>query len=214
MKPIFLTIILLTSSFSFCQNKKEILSDIHNKYQVIKELMSKDALRQYNTGYTFNISYKKSPLTFYYNGNELKYIEHIYTWGHTTYKDEFYVWDDQLFFQYTTQVIRYKDYRKKGVIKSDVKNITLTLEDRFYFKNRKAIKCQFKSFQNHNDSIKITTHRVRNITTECDLAENVLEKFDILKKLQAKEVESAKELPKSISKTYQPNLNHTAFQQN
>ena len=65
--------------------------------------------------------------------------------GHSTYRNEFYIWDDQLFFQYTTQIIRYKDYSKKGKIKSLIKDITLTLEDRFYFKDKKAIKCQIKS---------------------------------------------------------------------
>ncbi len=214
MKPVLVVITLLTTLFSLAQDKDEILSDIENKYQVINEFMSTDALRQYHTEYKYSDTSKKGPLTFYYNGNELKYILHIYVWGHITYRDEFYIWDDQLFFQNTTHTIRYKDYRKKRFGKRTIENITLTLTDKFYFKEGKLIKCEFKNYQNSSTTLKkIRANQMKDISTACDKANNALEKFEILKKFQEKEIKNSRDLPRSISKTFEPEFNQTVYEE-
>ncbi len=184
------------------QTRKGALSDIRNKYQLIRELVDTNTLRQHHTEYSCKEAIEKGGLTFYYNGNELKHIIHTHTKGHVTYRDEFYVWDDELFFQYATHKIWYKDYERSSSGRRQLVNVTLTLEERFYFNERNIIKCQFKDFENRsNRPKKIKTNNVRNINVGCDQAQSALKKFDLLLKYQDIEIEDACNLPKSITKT-------------
>lgn len=202
MRSTILLVLLLISHISLGQNKKGDLSDIRNKYQLIRELVDTNTLRQHHTDYSCNESSEKGSLTFYYNGTELKHIIHTYTQGHVKYRDEFYIWDDQLFFQYATHKIWYKEYERSRSGKRRLVNIVLTLEERFYFKDRNIIKCQFKDFENRNSSPKkIRTNNIRNINVGCDQAQTALEKFDLLLDFQKMEIEDACNLPKSITNT-------------
>lgn len=202
MKPTTVLVLLLTSCISFGQSRKGALSDIRNKYQLIKELVDTNTLRQHHTDYSCDESVEKGGLTFYYNGNELKHIIHTYTQGRVKYKDEFYIWDDQLFFQYATHKIYYKDYERSRSGKRKLVNVTLTLEERFYFKDRNIIKCQFKDFENRSNTPKeIKTNHIRNINIGCDQAHEALQKFDVLLKFQKTKVKDACNLPKSITNT-------------
>lgn len=181
------------------QTIKGDLSDIRNKYLLIKELVETNTLRQHHTNYSCEDLQEKGNLTFYYNGNELKHIIHTYIQGRVTFIDEFYIWDDQLFFQYTTYKIWYKDLEKKRYEKNKLVNVMLTLEERFYFKDRNVIKCQFKDFENRsNKPKKIKTNNIKNINIDCDQAQNSLKKFDALMRFQKNTVEEACNLPKSI----------------
>ncbi|TPN82134.1 hypothetical protein [Aquimarina algicola] len=200
MKPIIFIVIFYISSFSFGQNKRGVFFDIKNKYQLIRELVDTNTLRQHHTEYSCNESSDKGSISFYYNGNELKHIIHTYTVGHVKYRDEFYVWDDQLFFQYSIHDIWYKDYEKKSSGKRKLVNVNLTFEERFYFKDGNAIKCQFKDFENRsNYRKKVKTNYVKNITVDCDQAQAALEKFTILSNYQKLNIENACNLPKSIT---------------
>ncbi len=200
MKPTFFLVLFLTSSISLGQNKKGALSDIRNKYQLIRELVDTNTLRQHHTDYSCPESLEHGALTFYYNGNELKHIIHTYHQGHVKYQDEYYIWDDQLFFQYATHNIWYKDYEKSRSGKRLLVHVTLTLEERFYFKDREIIKCQFKDFENRsNNPKKIKTNYIRNINIGCDQAENAIEKYNLLLNFQKMNIEDACNLPKSIT---------------
>ncbi|WP_103071431.1 hypothetical protein [Aquimarina sediminis] len=202
MKPTTVFVFLLTSFISFCQSRKEVLSDIRNKFELIKELVDANTLRQHHTDYSCHQTLGEGSLTFYYNGNELKHVIHTYSQGHVKYKDEYYVWDDQLIFQYATHDIWYKDYERTRSGKRKLVNVTLTLEERFYFKDRNAIKCQFKDYKNRSNSPKkIKTNHVRNINIDCDQSQNALDKFDLLLKFQKMKIEDACNLPKGITKT-------------
>ncbi|WP_062060431.1 hypothetical protein [Aquimarina longa] len=203
MKLLTVLLFILISCTSLAQSQKSTLYDIKNKYQLIKELINTNTLRQYYTDYQHDKSVKNGSLTFYFNSSELKHIIHKYTQGNTQYKDEYYIWDDQLFFQYSTTKIKYTDYEKKTYQKKrKLINITLTIEERFYFKNRNTIKCQFKSFENRsNNPNKIKTNYVSNIDIECNQAQNVLKKFDLLFEFQKTEIGDPCNLPKSITIT-------------
>lgn len=202
MKPtLVLSFCILSSVISFGQNNAEILADIKSKYSLIRELVDTNTLRQYYTDYTCEESLEKGTLTFYYNSRELKHIIHQYTQGYVTYKDEYYVWDDELFFEFSTHKMKYQDYeknRKKKIKKIDV---VLTLEERFYFHNFEPIKCQFKDFVTKSNRAKNpTTNYVRNEDTNCDQANRIIEKYEVLLKYQNINIEDACALPRSISR--------------
>ncbi|MBQ0734087.1 hypothetical protein [Aquimarina celericrescens] len=199
MKP---TIILLLLTYSTClsQNKIGALTDISNKYKLIRELLGSNALRQYHTDYSCQETLEKGSLTFYFNGNELKHIVHSYEKGHVKFRDEFYIWDDELFFHYAIHDIWYKDYEKNKYGKREIVDVTLTLEERFYFKNHRIIKCQFKDFENRSNTPKrIKTNNIRNKNIGCTQASKALEKYMILLKYQEMKVEDACNLPRSIT---------------
>ncbi len=198
MKPTIL-LLLLTSNICIGQNKKGAISDISNKYQLIRELISTNALRQLHTDYTCEETSEEGALTFYYNGNELKHIIHTHTQGHVKYRDEFYIWNDELFFQYAIHNISYIDIERNKSKKRQKVDVTLTLEERFYFKDRKVIKCQFKDFENRSNRKNITTNYVRNKNIGCDQAVKAIEKFEILLQYQESNIEDACNLPKSIT---------------
>ncbi|TSE09542.1 MULTISPECIES: hypothetical protein [Aquimarina] len=201
MKPTIVLVLLLTSFISLGQTRKGALSDIRNKYQLIRELVDTNTLRQHHTEYSCEEAIEKGGLTFYYNGNELKHIIHTHTKGHVKYRDEFYIWDDELFFQYATHKISYKDYERSKSGKRQLVDVILTLEERFYFKERNVIKCQFKDFENRSNRPKeIKTNNVRNVNVGCDQAQSALKKFDLLLRYQDMEIEDACNLPKSITK--------------
>lgn len=209
MKPTLL-LLLITSSLCLGQTKKGPLSDIKNKYQLIRELLDSNALRQHYTDYSCEETSEKGSLTFYYNGNELKHIVHSYEKGHVKYRDEFYVWDDQLFFQYAIHNIWYKDYERNKYQKRQIVNVTLTLEERFYFNDNVVIKCQFKDFENRsNRPKKIRTNNIRNINIGCKEASKALKKFEVLLQYQDANIEDACNLPRSISKI---DPNHVIYQ--
>ena len=202
MKPTITLLLCLSSYICIGQTIKEDLSDIKNKYQLIRELVETNTLRQYHTNYPCKNLPEKGNLTFYYNGNELKYIMHTYTQEHIKYRNEFYIWDDQLFFQYTTYKIWYKHLEKQRYGKYNLVDVTLTLEKRFYFKGRNIIKCQFKNFENRsNKPKKIKTNHVKNISIGCDQAQNSLKEFDDLMCFQENTIKDACNLPRSISNT-------------
>ncbi|MCK8524024.1 hypothetical protein M0D21_20775 [Aquimarina sp. D1M17] len=199
MKPT-IVLLLLCTCLGFGQSKKGALSDIKNKYLLIRELVDSNALRVHHTDYSCEETSETGALTFYYNGTELKHIIHTYTKGHVKYRDEFYIWDDELFFQYATHDIWYKDYKRKKNGKLQLVNVTLTLEERFYFKNRQILKCQFKDFENRSDNPKRkTTAYVRNKNVGCEEANKALEKYSILLKYQDINIENACDLPRSIT---------------
>ncbi|MDY8138240.1 hypothetical protein [Aquimarina sp. 2201CG5-10] len=201
MKPTLIILFFLNIHISFGQSRKEILVDISNKYQLIRELVDDNTLRQHHIEYTCEESSDKGSLTFYYNSRELKHILHTYTQGHVTFKDEYYIWDDQLFFQFAIHKIRYKDYERKKYGKVEKVNVTLTLEERFYFHEENAIKCQFKDFETRsNKSKNPRTNYVRNQITNCEQAQKVLLKYQVLLQQQELDLANACVLPKSISK--------------
>ena len=200
MKPTAVLLLFLYVSISFGQNSKGALSDIKTKYQLIKELVETNALRQHHTVYSCRETSEQGALSFYFNGNELKHIVHTYNKGHVKFRDEFYVWDEELFFQYATHNIWYKDYGRDRYGKRKLIDVTLTLEERFYFKDGNIIKCQFKDFENRSNKPKQKrTEYVRNKNVGCDQATNALEKFAFLLKYQNTNVKDACNLPKSIT---------------
>lgn len=194
-------IYLFSCTLTFAQSKKEIFADIKNKYSLIRELANNNTLRQFYTDYTCEESLEKGSITFYYNSRELKLIVHQYTKEKVSYKNEYYVWDDELFFQFSKHKVRYEDYKrakKKRIKKIDV---MLNLEERFYFYNLFPIKCQFKYFETKSNPIKNPkTNYVRNTSTDCENSGRILEKYTILLDFQNIEIEDNCALPRSIAK--------------
>ncbi|AXT63530.1 hypothetical protein D1816_25360 [Aquimarina sp. AD10] len=202
MKPTIIALLLLTTYTCFGQSRKSALSDIRNKYQLIRELLDSNALRQHHTDYSCKETSEEGTLTFYYNSSELKHISHNYTKGHVNYRDEFYIWDDELFFQYSIHNIWYKDYERNKSGKLEKVDVTLTLEERFYFENNAIIKCQFKDYENRSNTPKIIkTQHIRNKNVGCDQAQDALEKFNTLLQYQEINIKDACNLPRSITKT-------------
>ncbi|WP_378173020.1 hypothetical protein [Aquimarina sp. SS2-1] len=208
MKPtLLLSFCILTSALSLAQEKREILVDIKSKYLLIRELIDTNTLRQYYTDYTCEESVEKGTLTFYFNSRELKHILHQYTQGYVSFKDEYYVWDDQLFFAFSTHEITYKDYEKNKKKRIQKVDVVLTLEERFYFHNFEPIKCQFKDFETRsNRSKNPTTNYVRNKTADCDQTDRIIEKFNTLLAYQNVIIDDECELPRSISKIISDNV--------
>lgn len=200
MRPTIALISFLSLQVCWGQSRTEILKDISNKYQVIRELVNSNALRQFHTDYVCEESSEKGELTFYYNSSELKHILHIYSQGLVTYKDEYYVWDERLFFQFATHKIVYKDYKRNKFGKLRKIDVALHLEERFYFHNEEPIKCQFKDFETRSNNRKNPrTNYVRNQTVNCDQADKVLEKFYAILEQQELNLANACDLPRSIS---------------
>lgn len=202
MKPALIVYIYLCAcTLTIAQSKKEIFADIKNKYSLIRELVDNNTLRQFYTDYTCEESLEKGSITFYYNSRELKLIVHRYTQGRVSYEDEYYVWDNELFFEFSKHKVRYKDYKhskKKKVKKIDV---VLNLEERFYFYNLLPIKCQFKDFETRsNRSKNPKTNYVKNKSTNCEEAGRILEKYNILLDFQNTEMVDTCALPRSIAK--------------
>ena len=194
----------MVCGINFGQSKKGALTDIKNKYQLIRELLDSNALRQHHTDYSCKENSENGTLTFYYNGNELKHIVHSHIKGHVKYRDEFYIWDDQLFFQYAVHNVWYKDYERSSSGKLKMVDVTLTLEERFYFKDEQVIKCQFKDFENRSNNPKqVKTRNVRNKNVGCEEAQKAIEKFNLFMQYQNTNIENACNLPRSIM-TFEP----------
>ncbi|MBP2833885.1 hypothetical protein J8281_16940 [Aquimarina sp. U1-2] len=199
MKP---TVFIFFLIGSLCSGQKKIgpLSDISNKYKLIRELIASNALRQYHTDYSCDETSEQGSLTFYFNSRELKHILHTYKKGHVAFRDEYYVWNDELFFQYAIHDVTYKDYKRNTYGKRQLADVSLTLEERFYFKDQKVIKCQFKDYENRSDrSKKIKTNHVPNKSVGCDQATQALEKYKTLLQHSHLKIEDACNLPRSIS---------------
>ncbi len=208
MRPTFvLSLCVFLSAISFGQNKKEILADIKSKYSLIRELVDNNSLRQYHTNYTCEESQEKGSLTFYYNSRELKHIIHQYIQGYVSYQNEYYIWDDQLFFEFSTHKIKYQDYEKNKDRRIQKVAVVLTLEERFYFHNLQPVKCQFKDFETRSNRTKNPkTNYVRNQTTDCGEANRIIEKYNVLLEYQHSNIDDACGLPRSISKIISDNV--------
>ncbi|AXT54818.1 hypothetical protein J8L88_18045 [Aquimarina sp. MMG015] len=216
MKPTFvLYFCVLSFTLSFGQDQKQILADIKSKYSLIRELVDNNTLRQYHTDYTCEESLEKGAITFYYNSRELKHIIHQYTQGHVSYKDEYYIWDDQLFFEFSIHKVKYKDYEKNRKKRIEKVDVVLTLEERFYFDNFVPIKCQFKDFETRSNRIKNPkTNYVRNQTTDCDQSSRIIEKYYILLEYQDLDIVDACALPRSISKIVSDDIIYSSLGKN
>ncbi|MDH7448297.1 hypothetical protein [Aquimarina sp. 2201CG14-23] len=202
MKPtLALSFYILVTTISFGQSNGEKLADIKSKYLLIRELVSNNTLRQHYTDYTCEESLEKGSLTFYYNSRELKHIIHHYTQGYVSYKDEYYIWDDQLFFAFSVHKVKYQDYEKNKKRKIQKVDVVLTLEERFYFHNFEPIKCQFKDFiTKSNRSKNPKTNYVRNQSADCSQANRIVEKYNVLLEYQNMNIDDACNLPRSITK--------------
>ncbi|AXT50088.1 hypothetical protein D1818_04295 [Aquimarina sp. BL5] len=202
MKPtLILTLCILTSAISLAQEKREILADIKSKYLLIRELVDNNTLRQYYSDYTCEESLEKGTLIFYYNSRELKHIIHEYIQGYVSYKDEYYIWDDQLFFEFSTHKVKYKDYEKNKKKRIEKVDVILTLEERFYFHEFEPIKCQFKDFETRSNRTKnLKTNYVRNQITDCNQANRIIEKYNVLLDYQNITIDDSCILPRSIAR--------------
>ena len=199
LRGFLILLVLITSIDTLAQEKKEILSDIKNKFELINELIAKNALRQFHSEYNCNESSGNGSLVFYYNSSELKKITHNYSKGRVKYTDDYYIWDDELFFHYSTHKLTYNDYYKSHSGRKLKTKVQLTLEERFYFHNTIAVKCQFKDFETRTHYKKNpSSNYVRNQTTSCDEAANVLKKYDALILFQNQNITDSCILPKSI----------------
>ena len=199
LRGFLIVLVLITCNTVLAQEKKEILSDIKNKFELINELIANNALRQFHSEYNCNEASENGTLVFYYNSSELKKIAHNYTKGRVKYTDDYYIWDDQLFFHYSTHKLTYNDHYKNNFGKRLRTKVQLTLEERFYFHNEVAVKCQFKDFetQSHHKN-NPSSNYVRNHTTSCDDAESVLKKYEALILFQDQNIADSCILPKSI----------------
>ncbi|MFD2561736.1 hypothetical protein [Aquimarina rubra] len=213
MKPtLILSLCILSSTISLAQSKREILADIKSKYLLIRELVDNNTLRQYYSDYTCDESVEKGTLTFYYNSRELKHIVHQYTQGYVSYKDEYYIWDDQLFFEFSTHKIKYHDYEKNKKKKIQKVDVVLTLEERFYFHNFEPVKCQFKDFETRSNRLKNPkTNYVRNQTADCSQATRIIEKYNVLLEYQNANIEDECSLPRSISRIVSDDILHSTL---
>ncbi|WP_299251647.1 hypothetical protein [uncultured Aquimarina sp.] len=208
MKPtLILSLCILTSVISLAQENREILADIKSKYLLIRELVDNNTLRQYYSDYTCEESLEKGTLTFYYNSRELKHIIHQYTQGYVSYKDEYYIWDDQLFFEFSTHKVKYQDYEKNKKKRIQKVNVTLTLEERFYFHDFEPIKCQFKDFETRSNRVKNPkTNYVKNQITDCNQANRIIEKYNVLLGYQNITIDDSCILPRSIARIISDNV--------
>ena len=208
MKPtLILSLCILTSVISLAQENREILADIKSKYLLIRELVDNNTLRQYYSDYTCEESLEKGTLTFYYNSRELKHIIHQYTQGYVSYKDEYYIWDDQLFFEFSTHKVKYQDYEKNKKKRIQKVKVTLTLEERFYFHDFEPIKCQFKDFETRSNRVKNPkTNYVKNQITDCNQANRIIEKYNVLLGYQNITIDDSCILPRSIARIISDNV--------
>ena len=199
LRGFLILLMLITYNKVLAQEKNEILSDIKNKFELINELIANNALRQFHSEYNCNESSGNGSLVFYYNSSELKKITHNYTKGRVKYTDDYYIWDDQLFFHYSTHKLTYNDYHKNRSGRKLKTKVQITLEERFYFHNEIAVKCQFKDFETRSNlKNNPSSNYVRNQTTSCDDATNVLKKYEALILFQNQNITDSCILPKSI----------------
>ncbi len=200
MKPtILLLFYILGMAISYGQNKEEILSFIDNKNSVINELIDDGGLRQYHTCYTNETSLEKGTLVFYYNSSELKHILHQYTIGRVTYKDVYYIWNDELFFQFSTHTVKYQEHLANTSNTSLVSEVALTLEDRYYFHNGEPIKCEFSSIETRSNRNKPSIKHNIIEAVDCKMVEKITKKYTSLLQYQNKKVKDPCDLSRSIS---------------
>ncbi len=201
MRLITLTVLLLCMSFvSLCQTKEETLSDITNKYLLIKELVSTNALRQYHTDHPCIDPIEKGNLTFYYNSSELKHIVHTYVLNHVKFRDEFYIWDDQLFFQKATHKVRFQNFKKDSLGKEKLAYITVLFDEQLCFEKGHLISHKRNCYESTNTPYIIRPRYSNNIGLKKGEEQKALEKFNALLELQRLKVKGPTELPKSITK--------------
>jgi len=197
---VLLSFYSLNLTLSFGQSQEEKLSYINNKNEVIRELIDNGALRQYYTCYNCSPS-EKGTLTFYYNSSELKHILHQYTLGRISYKDEYYIWNNELFFQLSTHTIKYPGYQDRTVNFGQITEVTLTIEDQYYFNNGEPIKCETKSIESRNGQdntapIVYTASQAIN----CKTIDKITKKYNLLLEYQNKHIKNPCDLSRTIPK--------------
>ncbi len=182
MKPtIIVSIYTFVATISYGQSKIEILNDNKDKYALICELISKDTLQQHDIDYTCEDTSEKGTLTYYYNSRELKHILHEYKQDLIQYKDEYYIWDDQLFFGISVKKIEEH-----------------AIEERFHFYNSNPISCQYKNFETQNN-------RVLNESNDCKNASNIIERYDLLVNYQYSDTKGNCIFPKGVLRILKKN---------
>lgn len=196
MKTNLLLIFVIFSQTLFAQSEKERLSDINNKQVLIQDLVDSNSFRQYYAEYLNEKSSEKGILSFYYNGNELKHVFHIYTKNNISYQDEYYIWDDELIFLLATKT-------SKQTKDSDPVQMINKYEEYFYFHKEEAIKCLSKNSRLKRKSTGLQKQKlyVTNKVDICDRTEQIFERFTQLLEYQKLHIKKATNLPMSrISK--------------
>ncbi|MFC5044724.1 hypothetical protein ACFSTE_22285 [Aquimarina hainanensis] len=175
MRTFCITVLLLSCLNVESQDQKGIISDISTKYEVIRELIGSNSFSKENSSYFCKDFTESGIITYYYNSSELKHILHTYTQNHISHKDEYYVWNNQLFFQLTTHTTHYKTYKESP----DPIDITHTMEKRYYFDKEKSILCKVKEYQTKNNQ-PIKTNSVSSKKIRCNQSQDILKKYKIL----------------------------------
>ncbi|WP_025742138.1 hypothetical protein [Aquimarina pacifica] len=202
MKSIAIPVLLFISFVSLGQNRKETLSDMTNKYHLIRELIDTNTLRQYHTDYPCQDPIEKGDLTFYYNSSELKHIVHTYILDHIKYRDEFYVWNNKLFLLHASHKIRFQDYKKNTLINiGELINVTVTYDEYLYLKDDTVINYVFDCFENRSDAPEKTNSRsIKSQRIKSGQLDRILKKFNALLYFQKTKIKGPTSLPKSITK--------------
>jgi len=136
MKFLITLYTFLVLQLSWGNSSTDILTDINNKYQIIRELVEGNALRQLHTAYQDENNKEKGELTFYYNGNELKHVKHVFLEKNIVWVEEYYIWDDQLFLQYNGAL-----QKEQEINFNTLQDIDLEYTGAYYYYNEQPFPC-------------------------------------------------------------------------
>lgn len=190
-----LILFFLAFSFSYGQNKTDVLKSIKSKYVTIEALLQNRELEEKEIQYTcedFSIS---GNVAFYYKDQNLRLISHSFDQGHQSVSKDYYILDEKLFFYFHTdnydndQSIR--DENTGALL--DTKEDWSISEFRVYLDKEKAIRCLVKAYNNEDVTDKIKeeysefSDYFKNKEVVCDSfkTKEILLSFNKLIKLQS-----------------------------
>lgn len=175
----FISFLLSTLSVA-AQLHVDPIQDIRQKFSYIMKAKSDNLLT--TTEFSYECPYEpgEGTITFFYEGEALRLVEYSFHEGeHYGGTDQYFVWNDELFFAYYDHGSWRFDYENGDF--SNPQTVDEITQKRFYFDNQQPIRCLLKQFERYSRNIHhLASHDVPNQETSCDEAQTVQSTFKLL----------------------------------
>jgi len=213
-KTIFILLLFIPFLNGHGQHNANVFSKIESKHEVISELLNINALRQLHVIYNYEKDVENGSISFYYNGSELKHIQHLFTRDQIEFIDKYFIWDEELIAKSRSYKTRSKTELEK--LACDLGKHIKQFEEYFYFSNKKPIKCTLiisDVIPDINSNIS-QINEIRTVNLGCEEIEEIFNTFAILLKKQKNESSRKDLFPKAIPKIVSDELLYTAIGSN
>ena len=164
------------------------ISLIRERYSQITQLKSKHLLEKSVIRYQCPDYPEEGTVTFYADHGEYRLVELSYSQGdHYGASEEYYIWDNQVFFYYFSSAIWSFDFSNSGDA-TEANTLDTFEENRVYFSEGKAIRCLKKNYEvRSTDEIPLTADKVANEAYDCFEGAAIINKYEQLLQLAESE---------------------------